>query len=125
MNKLIIEGTNTGDELDWDNLSWEMNNLFVKVFPKKEVGSIAKGHGWRGLNGFIPVKKYNLQNDDNPIINCFPNGGECAFKIYEKRDKQYGHYLAINTVHHDSPIYGVEWSYIVRPKYMKENQNER
>jgi hypothetical protein len=44
--------------------------------------------------------------------------GEASSKVYVRKNKEYGYHIAVNTAHHDSPMWD-EWTYMVRPKYLK------
>lgn len=92
------------------------NELFAKVFPKGEVGMIGKNHGWRKQDGYrLPeIFKEGVQALSKATMN-----GQASFKVYVNRNSQYGYHIAINTAHHDSPVWE-EWTYMVRPKYLKE-----
>jgi hypothetical protein len=108
-----------GDEEDYED-AWfwfeeEVNYAFEKVFPKGEVGMIAKNHGWMKRDGYLPVENY--ANGMNAIRKAMVNGA--SVKVYVGTNGEYGRHIAINTAHHDSPCWD-EWTYIVRPKYMKE-----
>jgi hypothetical protein len=118
--KLIAEySPEWSDEEDnehiWEFFEDEVDYAFNKVFPKGDVGMIAKNHGWRGLDGYRPVEYYT--NGSNAIRRAMVDGA--SVRVYVATNGEYGRHIAVNTAHHDSPTWG-EWTYIVRPKYMKE-----
>jgi hypothetical protein len=91
------------------------NEIFAKVFPKGEVAMIAKNHGWRGLDGY---RQPEFFNEGVSALSKATMNGKASFKVYVRRNKEYGHHIAVNTAHHDSPVWQ-EWTYMVRPKYLK------
>jgi hypothetical protein len=102
-------------EMNWEMFEGDVNYAFDKVFPKGEVGMIAKNHGWRKLNGHRPVEHY--ENGIDAVRKAMVNGAHAV--VYIHTNAEYGRHIAINTAHHDSPT-GDEWTYLVRPARFKE-----
>jgi hypothetical protein len=113
---LIEVDADSSDEWFVDEELASFNELFNKVFPKGMVGMIAKNHGWRKLDGFRYPEFF--KKGVSALSKCTLNG-EASFKVFVRRNKEYGYHIAINTAHHDSPCWD-EWTYLVRPKYVQE-----
>jgi len=125
MNKLLTEWDNASCDEDEIRFSWDMfteglTEILDRIFPKGEVACKVKCFGWRGCDGFLETFKF--QNGSGLLNKILPQA-ECTFKIHERRDSIYGHHLAIQNFHHDSPV-GNEWYYVARSKYATQIQNE-
>ena len=93
-----------------------INEHFSKVFPKKEVAMIAKNHGWRKLNGYRTPEHF--KNGSNALGKVM-GGTAPSMKVYVAKNSEYGYHIAVNTAHHDSPMWD-EWTYLIRPKYFNK-----
>jgi len=91
------------------------NELFAKVFPKGEVAMIGKNHGWQKRSGYR-LPEY-FEEGVSALAKATLNG-QASFKVYVRKNKEWGYHIAVNTAHHDSPVWE-EWTYMVRPKYLK------
>jgi hypothetical protein len=103
-------------EWDWETFEDDFTFHFDKVFPKREIGMIAEGHGWMKRSGHRPVCTLTAAS---ALRKAIPASGDVSIRVYKAKDSDKGVHLAINTCHHDVPMWGQEWTYIVRPKYME------
>jgi hypothetical protein len=104
--KLVAEYDPCWDDEENDCWYWfeeAINTLFEKIFPKGEVGMIAKNHGWRSLDGYRPVEYF--VNGANAVRKAIVNGA--SVKVYVATNGEYGRHIAINTAHHDSPLWNM------------------
>jgi hypothetical protein len=113
MNKLRIDNEDCVGYPDLSHFDCWTEELFQKVFPKGEVGIIGKNHGWAKRDGHKPVAVYGSGTE--AIRACFPKTDDVLFRVYERKDSEYGHHIAVTTAHHDVPVLGTEWSYLLRP----------
>ena len=125
MNKLLTEwDSSTCDEeeinFSWDMFTEDLTSDLNRIFPKGEVACKVECFGWRGCDGFQETFGFN---NGHEFLNKILPDGECTFKIHERKDSTYGHHLAIQNFHHDSPV-GKEWYYVIRPKYANQVRDE-
>lgn len=117
MYKQILE-IDPNQEDDWfvEEKLEQFNEVFAKVFPKGEVGMIAKNHGWQKLDGYRSVEYFN---EGVSALSKATLNGKAHAKVYVGKNETYGYHIALNTAHHDSPCWD-EWTYMVRPnRFMK------
>jgi len=116
MNKLVLEiDSDMEDQYTVQEDLELFNELFAKVFPKGDVAMIGLNHGWRKLCGFRHPEYFS---EGVSALSKATLDGQASFKVYIRRNKEYGYHIAVNTAHHDSPCWD-EWTYMVRPKYLK------
>jgi len=116
MNNLVLDvDSDLGNEYSVEEDLQFFNEVFAKVFPKGEVAMIAKNHGWRKLDGHRLPEFF--EEGTSALAKATMNG-KASFKVFVRKNKEYGYHIAVNTAHHDSPMWE-EWTYMVRPKYLK------
>jgi len=100
VGKLILEGTNTCDDFEFDDIC-DTITRFIK-YP--EWYCEVHGFGWRSVNGH---KIFKSATGRSMLGSVLPKT-ECSFKVFK-----YGRNgIAINNSHHDKPT-GGEWYFIV------------
>ena len=109
--RILIEGSNTDDE-DWDMHAEALSEIMEKKKPSGEWEASVANFGWRGIGGTKP--RFTAKNGEELLLKILPQT-DCNFRIfnYGKRG------IKINNVHHDSPMWGKEWYYIL-PACMRE-----
>jgi len=110
------ESSYDGDEWEQEDFLEGFNGLFEKVFPNGDIAMVAKNHGWRKLNGHRTPEFF--ANGTNALAKVVGNT-DASIRIYTATNGEYGRHIAINTAHHDSPVWD-EWTYLVRPARFKE-----
>jgi hypothetical protein len=116
MNNLVLQIDSDNEDRDEvEDAHLNFNDVFTKVFPKGIVAMIAKNHGWRKLDGYRTPEffKTGIAAISKATLN-----GQASCRAYVRKNKEYGYHIAVNTAHHDSPVWD-EWTYMVRPKYLK------
>ena len=116
MNTLMLEYNTTDDNWPWDFLVEDFESLFRSIFPKGDVSLLAMNHGWNHKNGYIPERHYD--DPSNVLSKVMVSGA--SVRVYKRCNSEYGKHLAINTCHHDVPMWDQEWTYVVRPKYFEK-----
>ena len=111
VGKLVFKGTNSCDEHEWEEVTWNIAELMgTNQYFRVRVS----GFGWLAQDGHTVIE---VQDEDNFLNQILPNT-ECSFKVYK-----YGDGMAINNAHHDKPT-GGEWYYI-EPMTYEEYEEER
>lgn len=110
-----IEGTNYGDEEDWDELTETLTYMMRNMTTGRRYPDMWKaqvnGFGWRNLNG---IKTFKAVNGAQLLQKVLPET-ECSFSISIDTRKKT---ISINNAHHDKPTGGE--IYTIRPMTIKE-----
>ena len=114
MSKPALELQPEMEEWEYEDELMYFETLFDKVFPKGVVAMVAKNHGWRKLDGYRPAQEYS--DGRYALFKAMVN--DASVRVYVRKNSEYGYHIALNTAHHDSPTWD-EWTYLVRPKYLK------
>lgn len=96
---LIVEGSNSCEDFEWEDLLGEITAYIKKVNPGGRWKAEVKNFGWRGLDG--KKEEFEAKTGGDLLSAVLPNC-ECSFKIY-KHGKSG---LAIDNAHHDKPMGG-------------------
>jgi hypothetical protein len=110
--RLLIEGSNSMEEDDWDFLTEDLSQLMQQKNPVGYWKATVTGFGWRKLEGHTDV--FQAMNGLQLLQHILPNT-DCSFRIYNHGKNGF----AINNTHHDSPMWGVEW-YIVEKATVRD-----
>lgn len=106
--QLLISGTNSCEEYEWDDLVDELTSIMLKKNPMSYWKASVKNFGWRSLDG---QKEVFYADTGEKLLQAILPNCECSFKIYHNGKSG----LAINNAHHDSPCWA-EWYYIEKGK---------
>ena len=102
IGRLIIEGSNTCEDYEWDEVTYLLQALINKKNPVGYWHVKVENFGWRKMSG----NAYFHATDSQNLISSILPDTACNFKIHN-----YGKGLALQNFHHDSPC-GDEWYYI-------------
>lgn len=98
-------------ECDASDDEWQVDDVIAAVtrmMKRNKTGkwySEVKNFGWRSIDGM----KHFIASDGQSLLSQILPDTDCSFRIYK-----YGkNGIAVNNVHHDSPMWDVEWYYIV------------
>jgi hypothetical protein len=112
--KLIMEGTNSPeDEFEWDDLVLNLTSIMKQKNPDGYWNARVENFGWRKLEGRTDT--FKAMTGEQLLFKILP-ATECSFRIYHHGKNGF----AINNVHHDSPMWGVEWYFIDKANPTKE-----
>lgn len=89
-------------QMAWDNMVDVITEHMHKHNKHSGWRAKVKNFGWRSQDGH---KDFRAESGKELLSQVLPDT-ECTFKVY-----RYGHGLAINNAHHDSPTWQ-EWYYI-------------
>ncbi len=107
---LVVEGSNSCDEYEWDDLCREIDNFTqMRSYWKAEVVNF----GWMKRTGH----KYFIADNAQDLLGAVLPNTECSFKVYKWKKG-----IAINNAHHDSPTWK-EWYFISPVTETEYNEN--
>jgi len=112
--KPYLEGTNSCDDFEWEDLCEDLTNLMDEVNPSQQWYGEMKDFGWQHDSGY---QTFSARNGRQLLQVILPNTA-CSFRIY--RHGKHG--IKINNCHHDSPMWGVEWYYLSRASDHQEEE---
>ena len=98
-NELLIEGSNSCGDYEWEVLLWELDGLLENKGNDYGWKCSVKNFGWRNLSGY---SKFQFKNGLDFLQKVLPRT-DCNFTIYDD-----GKGFKMQNAHHDSPT-GNEW----------------
>jgi len=102
--ELVLEGSNSCEDFEWEDLTDSLSELMKKINPGGYWFAKVSNFGWRSIGGHAFIR---ADNGRELLSKILPNT-ECNFKIHRMGKKG----IAINNAHHDSPCYA-EWYSII------------
>lgn len=102
--KPVLEGSNTCEDWEWEDLCNDLTELMKAVNPAGLWRGRVEGFGWRSVDG--QRGEFAASCGSELLLAILPNT-DCNFKIYKWGRKGF----KIDNAHHDKPC-GGEWYFI-------------